>query len=651
MGTVFKKQTTRQVPTGAEIIEKGGERVARWRVRGKLRTAPLTTGEGGIDRIVTESSTYYAKYRDAEGVVQVVPTGCRDRQAAEQMLKKWEREIEQIKAGTLDRKALDVARLAGAPLEDHLSAYERSLVAAEVSDVYRANVLRAVRKVSAESGITTAGDLSRELVENWLAARIGEGMSARSRNYYRESLVAFANWCVQTSRLKGHDLDRVPKADQKSDPRRQRRSLVEDELTRLLAIAVIRPLTDARTIRRGTRKGEATADLKPAMVARLQLLGRERGLIYKTLVLTGLRRNELKTLTVVQLDLTPGAAFLQLDAADEKSREGNAVAIRDDLAEDLRSWLDDKLAALQAKAREAGEPIPLRLPPDTLVFRVPAALRLILDRDLKAAGIPKRDDRGRTIDVHAMRTTFGTLLSKTGTSPRTAQAAMRHSDIKLTMGVYTDPRLLDVRGAVEKLPALPLPDGLTSSAAGAIRRTGTDDLPNLVAPPVAPTPGSRGHFRALPGTEGRSNESESGGEEVDGSACSVNDKPPVTSGVTGGHSVGLTGFEPATSWSRTKRSTKLSYSPFPTPSFLVSYYAYISGTHRIVNAGVPLGSRLRLSEALEMQGQIDAAKNLTPTLQGFVCSFGLLSAQNSDFYPMLPRLRIIVATRCKPWSC
>lgn len=26
--------------------------------------------------------------------------------------------------------------------------------------------------------------------------------------------------------------------------------------------------------------------------------------------------------------------------------------------------------------------------------------------------------------------------------------------------------------------------------------------------------------------------------------------------------VGLTGFEPATSWSRTKRSTKLSYSPF-----------------------------------------------------------------------------------------
>src|SRR6476619_3072068 len=144
MGTVFKKQTTRPVPAGADVVQKGGERVARWRVRGKVRTAPLTTGEGGADRIVTESGTYFAKYRDAGGVVVTRPTGCRDRQAAEQLLKRWEREVEQVKAGTLDRRALDAARQAAALLEEHLAAYERSLVAAEVSDVYRKNVLRAV---------------------------------------------------------------------------------------------------------------------------------------------------------------------------------------------------------------------------------------------------------------------------------------------------------------------------------------------------------------------------------------------------------------------------------------------------------------------------------------------------------------------------
>jgi hypothetical protein len=48
------------------------------------------------------------------------------------------------------------------------------------------------------------------------------------------------------------------------------------------------------------------------------------------------------------------------------------------------------------------------------------------------------------------------MLSKGGVMPRTAQAAMRHSKIELTMTVYTDPKLLDVHGALDALPELPL---------------------------------------------------------------------------------------------------------------------------------------------------------------------------------------------------
>ena len=82
------------------------------------------------------------------------------------------------------------------------------------------------------------------------------------------------------------------------------------------------------------------------------------------------------------------------------------------------------------------------LPADTPLFTVPDELVRILDRDLVAAGIArrvevdgkwkidKRDERGRTVDVHALRHTFGTLLSKGGVAPRTAQAAMRHSTIE-----------------------------------------------------------------------------------------------------------------------------------------------------------------------------------------------------------------------------
>jgi len=64
--------------------------------------------------------------------------------------------------------------------------------------------------------------------------------------------------------------------------------------------------------------------------------------------------------------------------------------------------------------------------------------------------------RGFEAPTSWLRHTFGTHLSKNGVAPRTAQAAMRHSNIHLTMNVYTDPSLLDVAGALEALPDLSL---------------------------------------------------------------------------------------------------------------------------------------------------------------------------------------------------
>src|SRR5262249_46308628 len=154
--------------------------------------------------------------------------------------------------------------------------------------------------------------------------------------------------------------------------------------------------------------GERYAKVRPEVRGRLEILGRERALIYKALVLTGLRKGELESLTVAQLHLNEPVPFAVLDAADEKNREGNEIALRDDLAADLRDWVADKLRGIQEEARRLGEPIPARLPPDTPVFNVPSALVKILDRDLVAAGIArrikvngkwrvdKRDDRGRT---------------------------------------------------------------------------------------------------------------------------------------------------------------------------------------------------------------------------------------------------------------
>ena len=185
----------------------------------------------------------------------------------------------------------------------------------------------------------------------------------------------------------------------------------------------------------------------------------------------------------------------------------------------------------RAEGPRRGEPIPARLPADTPVFYVPTGLIRILDRDLKAAGIPKWDERGRTVDVHAMRTSFGTLLSKGGVAPRTAQAAMRHSTINLTMNTYTDPKLLDVHGALDVLPNLPL-DGGTQSERNAVSATGTDDLPFCsLAPTLAP---NTDETRTLQSTVDKAaSESKNLGTaaSVDVSACPVKRKDSLTTAV------------------------------------------------------------------------------------------------------------------------
>src|SRR5439155_24887196 len=86
------------------------------------------------------------------------------------------------------------------------------------------------------------------------------------------------------------------------------------------------------------------------------------------------------------------------------------------------------------------------------VFDVPADLIKRFNADCKRAGIPKRDDRGKTVDIHSLRMTFNTWLAVAGVAPRIAQELMRHEDIEMTTKVYTDPAVFDLVTAVEALP-------------------------------------------------------------------------------------------------------------------------------------------------------------------------------------------------------
>ncbi len=230
-------------------------------------------------------------------------------------------------------------------------------------------------------------------------------------------------------------------------------------------------------------------------------------LIYKTAILTGLRLNELRTLTVGCLSFGD-VPFIRMDRNNEKNRKGSTLALRGDLAVDLRAWVAGRITSDK-------------------VFEVPAGMLRIMDRDLVLAGIPKRDADGCVVHIHALRHSFGTHLSLAGVAPRTAQAAMRHSNISLTMNTYTDARLLDTSAAVASLPDLP--------------------LARTVAPTVAPASVHPSHLGANP-------------DHCDAKHdTGMKRKNPQNHKENAGFSeVGDTGFEPATSTMSTLRSNQLS---------------------------------------------------------------------------------------------
>ena len=484
MGSVYRETFTKPLPEGAEILRRKGKRIAKWKdARGKTRTEAVTQGKDGSNRIAIKSKTYTAKYRDGAGVVRKVATGCKDKEAALRILSELERRAELVKAKVISAEEDAVAEHQDVPLAEHFEAYIDDQYAKGVSTRRVKDTRSQLKRVSQACRFQTLGDLSGPSLSRWLAARKAEGMAAATRNEYRGAFLGFGNWCIRNHRLVTNPFEDVPRADVKSDRRRTRRALTEDELTKLLDVAQRRPLLDAMTVRRGKNKGKPVGKLRESTRLRLQRAGRERSLLYKTYLLTGLRKSELASLTVGQLELDGPVAYAILDAADEKNRSGSEIPLRSDLVVDLRQWLAGKLETLQEDARRRGEPIPVRLPLNTPIFYVPTGLIRILDRDLEFAGIPKVDERGRTIDVHALRHTFGTYLSKGGVAPRTAQAAMRHSSINLTMNVYTDPKLLDTHGATEVLPEMPLGNGVESKAID-VSATGTDDLPLSLLGPV-----------------------------------------------------------------------------------------------------------------------------------------------------------------------
>ena len=376
----------------------------------------------------------------------------------------------------------------------------------KVSTHYRRNIKSRLDRLKADLDLRRIADLKAEKMNRWLTQAEAADMAPATRNEYLTSAIAFCNWSVETYRLTVNPLAKVSKADTQSDTRRKRRALETEEIARLLEATRLRPVADfgretveptAKDMADGKKWAKAPITWEnlqdahhrgwehltktPMRLTRLEMLGRERALFYLVAVTTGLRRKEQASLTVGQLHLDGPHLYADLASKDSKSVKGAAIQLRTDVAEQLCVFLADKLADFQRRTLADGRTAFLHeLPLTAPVFDKPPTIR-VFNRDLLASGIARLDEegniiktdrRGWTVDLHALRHTFGTHLSKADVSPRTAQAAMRHSRIDLTMNVYTDPRLLDVSGAIHSLPDFTQPP---KRERGSGAKTGTFD--------------------------------------------------------------------------------------------------------------------------------------------------------------------------------
>ena len=228
-------------------------------------------------------------------------------------------------------------------------------------------------------------------VEATLRELADRGKTGKTISNVAEALVSFCNWCVIRGYLSDNPLAKLAEVD--TTPKEEYQALSLDEIYRLLKVA--------------------PEHLK---------------LLYIIAMTTGLRANELRSLTRRHLDRKNSS--LILDPAWTKNRKSTLQPLPKRLVLQLESFCGSGMvqALYQRFYRDFVYPM------DALLY-VPSHPARELDKDLKKAGIPKHTDDGK-VAFHALRTCFVTLTYEAGATHKEAQELARHSTPELTANTY-----------------------------------------------------------------------------------------------------------------------------------------------------------------------------------------------------------------------
>lgn len=411
------------------------------------------------------------KYRGADGKWKYAP-GFLDKRETERMAAKLEDEADKRRRGLVDDRAERIAAERKRPLAEHLSDYAAFL---KSKGGTRAHAERMVRIVEAAAAGKwgTAEDLDLTSATARLNALSAKGCGPRTLNWHRAGLAAFSAWLVANHRLAADPFAGLPRRNEEADQRRLRRALSDAELALLLAEAE----------RSGTvliPKRRKVNEVVVEGMARVCLP--DRAWLYRVAMQTGLRRNELRSLTPRSFDFD-GTPTVSVAAAYSKRRRRDSLPLRPDFAAMLADWLRDKPkdAPLWPGANRTS---------DVMRSDLSAARRRWIDDAPTPAERAERersdflrpkDSAGRFADFHALRHTFITRLARAGVAPKVAQALARHSTITLTMDRYAHVGLEDQTAALDALPAMDAPPVRPERQAATGTDGGAAEAPAAVA--------------------------------------------------------------------------------------------------------------------------------------------------------------------------
>jgi integrase len=346
---------------------------------------------------LVEARLYSGKIRlDGDECASVVPLRTTDRQVAVKRLhdeiRRRQREAEGLAVPRADSETLSQ------PFKEHLESFLRDLRANGRAPLTLVRYSTVIPRVLRDVGWQTLRDADAQSFTEW---RARQELRPKTLNDYLGALNALLNWLVKQRRIAANPLQSVEKVALVRDVS-YRRAFTVDEARRLLAAA-------------------------PA----------SRGIVHLTVLYTGLRGAELRGLRWSDVQLEGPAPHVLVRASISKNRRATCLPLRPELVEALLRF--------RGQTWSADAPVFPSVPRTRAMYR-----------DLAKAGIPLADSNGRRVDFHALRHTFGTYLSASGVPPRHAMELMRHSDLKLTMKVYTDAELLPLSQGVDLLPTFSL---------------------------------------------------------------------------------------------------------------------------------------------------------------------------------------------------